>query len=474
MTRSLESRYDAIVVGGGLAGLAAANRAAELKLRVLLLEAGSGDRYLCNSRYAIGFFHVAFHPVTANASELREGIEAATDGTADARLTSAVATTIGRGTAWLSERGVRFIRGGAADWMNRVLVPPGARRPGLHWQGRGGDVLLRTLAGHLKHLGGEMVTDARARRLRMESGRCVGLDVNVAGRDVHLATGAVILADGGFQGNAELVRRYISPKPEKLCVRNAGTGRGDGLVMAEEVGAKLVGLDRFYGHVQCREAVESQELWPYPILDLLTSAGIVVDRFGRRFADEGLGGIFMANAIAALDEPDTATVVFDDAIWNGAGREYILPPNPNAVEAGGQLISRPDLGSLAEALGIPGAALQETIDGHNAFLRDATCRIWPERTRRFGPPQPIAKAPFHAFRVCAGITYTMGGIAIDGEARVLDHADRPIPGLYAAGSSTGGLEGGGPAGYTGGLSKALVFGLLAGEAAARERASMAA
>ncbi len=67
----------------------------------------------------------------------------------------------------------------------------------------------------------------------------------------------------------------------------------------------------------------------------------------------------------------------------------------------------------------------------------------------------------------------MGGIAVDGGACVLDHADRPIPGLYAAGSTTGGLEGGGPAGYTGGLTKALVLGLLAAESAAKDRGRIA-
>ena len=237
--------------------------------------------------------------------------------------------------------------------------------------------------------------------------------------------------------------------------------------MAEAVGARLTGLDRFYGHIQCCEALSNDKLWPYPILDLLATAAIVVDRHGKRFADEGLGGVYMTNAIAALDEPDTAAVIFDDAIWNGTGREYILPPNPNAVEAGGTLISHPDLGSLAQALGLPATELQASVDAHNDFVQNGAA-IAPPRSNRAAQPQPIVKPPFHALRVCAGITYTMGGVAIDGGARVLDLSDHPIPGLYAAGSTTGGLEGGGPAGYTGGLSKALTLGLLAGESAARK------
>jgi fumarate reductase flavoprotein subunit len=80
---------------------------------------------------------------------------------------------------------------------------------------------------------------------------------------------------------------------------------------------------------------------------------------------------------------------------------------------------------------------------------------------------PIASAPFHAIPVIAGITYTMGGILIDGEARVLRTDGLVIEGLYAAGSTTGGLEGGPPVGYLGGLAKAGVQGLIAAESIAR-------
>ena len=466
-------RFDVVVVGGGLAGMSAANRAAQLGLRTVVLEAGADERYLCNSRYTMGFLHVAFTATTSDADVLRKAIETVTDSTARPDLAQALAGNVGRAVSWLGEVGIRYIKGGPLDWMNRVLAPPGVRRPGLHWEGRGGDVLLRTLGQRFKDADGELMLGTRARRLMMDNGRCVGVEAERDGQKVRLDAGAVVLADGGFQANADFVRKHISPRPEKLCVRNAATGVGDGLTMAEAVGAKLTGLDRFYGHVQCHEALNTSTLWPYPILDLLVTAGIVVDRHGKRFADEGLGGVYMTNAIAALDEPDTAVVIFDDAIWNGTGKEYILPPNPNAVEAGGTLISRADLGSLAQALGLPAVELQATVANYNTFVESGT-GIQPPRSKRAAKPEPIIKAPFHAFRLCAGITYTMGGVAVDGGARVLDQSDRPIPGLYAAGSTTGGLEGGGPAGYTGGLSKALTLGLLAAESAAKEQGRAAA
>ena len=83
---------------------------------------------------------------------------------------------------------------------------------------------------------------------------------------------------------------------------------------------------------------------------------------------------------------------------------------------------------------------------------------------------PIETPPFHAAPLAAGITVTMGGIAVDGAARVLRPDDTPIPGLYAAGSTVGGVEGGPDAAYIGGLIKAFLLGLVAAETAARELA----
>ena len=82
---------------------------------------------------------------------------------------------------------------------------------------------------------------------------------------------------------------------------------------------------------------------------------------------------------------------------------------------------------------------------------------------------PIETPPFRAIPLAAGITVTMGGIAIDGRAQVLRPDDTPIRGLYAAGSTAGGMEGGPDAGYVGGLIKAFLLGLVAAESAAAGR-----
>ncbi|TFE36500.1 FAD-dependent oxidoreductase [Paraburkholderia dipogonis] len=467
MTR--DSEYDVLVIGAGLAGLTAANKVAEGGLSVRVLEKSSDDAYLCNSRYTGGLFHVAMDDMTGDPSWVRSNLMRVTRNTADPALADALTKNARRTLAWLSAQGVRFIKAGPDGLRRNSLAPPGMRRTGLNWHGRSGDVMLRTLGQRLAARGGQLSRGIKAERLSMEDGRCVGVEVlNGAHGVQQLPARAVVIADGGFQGNLELLRRFISKRPEQLLQRNAQSGQGSGLLMAEAVGAKLIGTDRFYGHVHDLKAMTNPGLWPYPVVDSLTTAGMVLDGRAQRFCDEGLGGVYIANAIAGLDDPLTAVVVFDDATWNGPGRDWILPANPNMVNAGGELISANTFQELARKLNLEPAALQASVESFNRICETGQADGQPPRTTTVYKAWPVRTGPFHAVKLCAGVTYTMGGIATDAEGRVLDNSGEPIFGLYAAGACTGGLEGqGGAAGYSGGLSKSSVFGMLTGESIIR-------
>jgi len=456
-----DAGWDVIVVGGGIAGLTAANRAAQAGLRTAILEQSTAEKYLCNSRFTGGTLHVGMQDIMSDKAQLVHVIEAVTEGFARRDLAEAIAADAARGVRWLQQEGVRFIKASTAPHQQWVVAPPGRTRPGLDWEGRGGDVLLRTLESRLVERGGRVLRGARAVQLLMQDGRCVG----VTTRDgTHYGAKAVVLADGGFQGDLDLVRAHITPEAHKLRQRGAGTGLGDGLRMAQAVGAALVGLDRFYGHLLSVDALRNDRLWPYPYVDAVAVAGIVVDHAGRRFADEGKGGVFLANAVAQLADPLSAVLIFDQAIWQGPGRQGLIPANPHLPNEGGTLHQASDLAALAGMIGIAGAALAETVEDYNAALRDPAARkLRPSRSATRYKPMPIAQPPFFALPICAGITNTMGGIAIDGHARVLTTEGAPIAGLYAAGATTGGLEGGPAVGYIGGLVKSVVFGIRAAE-----------
>jgi len=469
-----ERRFDVAIVGGGIAGLVAANRLAQLGLRAAVLEQGGEERYLCNSRYTGGSFHVCLRDILSDESTLRQAIVESTCGFVSDALAGVVAREGRRVVRWLQDEGARFMRVSGAEYHNFVLAPPGRSRPGLDWEGRAGDVLLRTLEANLVKRGGAVVRNTRGRSLIIEEHECRGVAAQQGEHEISYRTRAVVIADGGFQGNAALVRRYICEHPERLKQRSAGTGRGDGLQMAIAAGARAVGLDRFYGHVLSRDAMTNDKLWPYPYLDSLATAGIVVGPAGERFVDEGRGGVYIANAIAKLADPFSAVVIFDHAIWEGPGRGGLIPVNPHLPAVGGTMLHADDLAALARGLGMEPGQLVNTVRSYNeAIATGALSTLAPARRTSRYPACPIAVAPFYAAPACAGITATMGGIAINEHAQALREDGSAITGLYVAGGAAGGLEGGPEIGYVGGLVKCGVTGLVAAEHIAQNRGSAA-
>lgn len=458
------SSFDLAVVGGGYAGLVAANRAAQLGLKAVVLERGSEELYPCNSRYAGGVLHVSYHNVTDPVPEITQAIVDVGEGWTKPALAVAMAGSAARAVEWLIAEGAELGMPAKATWRKHVLAPVRPAVPQMEWKGHGADVALRRLEQNLLGRGGEFHRNALATSLILEGGRCAGVNVEENGASRSYRARAVVLADGGFQANPELLRKHITPAPDRVKQRCAPSGTGDGLRMALEAGGSAIGLEAFYGHLLSRDAMVSDRIWPYPQVDEVAAAGIVVNPEGRRIADEGRGGVFLTNAVARQPDPLGMTAVFDEAIWQGPGRAAGIPVNPTLIAAGGTLYQAETIAGLAEKIGVPGRALANTIVEYNAAIETGqTNRLEPARTAAQRAPARIAEPPFYGVPICAGITFTMGGVVIDEHGRVL-RADRsPIAGLYAAGSITGGLCGGPLCGYTGGLMKALVFGLLSAE-----------
>ncbi len=467
--------FDLVAIGGGFAGLIAALRGAELGLRTAVIEQGTDERYLCSSRWAGGIFHVSYHDVRLPPAELTAAIERATGGEAEPALATAIAEDCARTVDWLAAQGAHFTSASPIGWHRWTLSPPRAAVAGQDWQGRGPDLMIAQLKRRLEERQGRMFLGTRCAALRISGGHCTGLTARRGDTEFTLAARAVVIADGGFPASPELFRRHIGPHPELVLRRNAGTAVGDGLRMAEAAGAALTRLDRFYGHLMSRDAMTNDGLWPYPQIDAVAAAAIVVDGGGRRLLDEGLGGISISNDLARLDDPLCATVICDAPIWESAGRAAQVPPNPQLERGGGTLHRADTLPALARAAGLDPDGLEATVTAYNEAVRGGNlAALSPSRSAKSGAPRPIETAPFFAIPICAGITNTMGGIAIDGHGRVRRPDGSTIDGLYAAGGCTGGLEGGGALGYVGGLIKACVFGLRAGEDAARRiRASIA-
>lgn len=460
-------RYDFVSIGGGLSGLVTACRAAELGGKVAVLEQASDERYACSSRYTTGVINVMGLPILADPATLYDAILAGSGANADPALARAIAANGKRAIDWLAAQGTRFIQRGLQQDQpgQQVLAPPRRLQAGLDWEGRGGDVLMRRLEAQIKERGGVVLRGTKAELLVMEGGACVGVDASQNGKALRLDARAVVIADGGFPANRDMVAAYITPRADRVLCRAGSGAQGDGIRMAERAGAAIGGFGAFYGHIHHRDAMANAQLWPYPHLDAVAEISLLIGPDGRRFTDEGLGGVCMSNAIAHLPDPLSAHLVIDDAMWQAEPTlTNTVAANPAMVSAGGTLLTAPDLESLAARIAVPASALLDTVRQHNAGVASGQfAGLAVPRTAKKHKPMAIAAAPFYAVPLCAGVTGTMGGVVIDPHAQAQTPTHTPIKGLYAVGTPVAGLEGGPRAGYVGGLSKAFILGLLAAE-----------
>lgn len=464
--RSLGDReWDFLVVGAGIGGSAAAARAAELGLRTLLLDKGPDPSASGNTRLSGGSLHIANMNLRTEPAVLLRAINEVTENTSRQDLATELVHNAERSLDWLSSQGVEFESNSDPAEAWRTLLAP--RRSFEHvsmWEGAGPQQALQKLQSQVLRFDGSVVGGAAVHSLIKKGDRVVGVQTDGGTR---IAARAVLLADGGFQANPELRRKYIGPAADRIFLRGAPPATGDGLKMGIEAGAATIKMQWFYGHLLHRDAVHNDRLWPMPLLDDLLERGILVDANGARFTDESLGGIAAANAIARLPDPLGTCLLVDERFWEASYRApdagWNLPANPELERRGGTVYRGRSVEALARSASIQARPLANTLAAYNAADGNLAQLEVPRSANRH-PLQP----PLLAIPVVPGITMTMGGLLIDGHARVLDSTDVAIPGLYAAGGTSGGLQGGRLGGYVGGLAPALIFGLLAAEHAAQQ------
>jgi fumarate reductase flavoprotein subunit len=327
------------------------------------------------------------------------------------------------------------------------------------------------LKERLLNLGGDFLCGVEAFKLIADDRHVHGLVGRKRGVNLSLRSRATILCTGGFSANPDMLRRYIGAHADQCKLRGSRQCAGDGLRMAQEIGARAVNLQYFYGHLIARNALTDDRFWPYPRLDLFVDEGILIDRSGARFVDEGRGDVAVANELARSADVTGATLVFDHATWSAARAEpsshsRVIPaPNPWLWQNQGEIFCAETIAGLADLLGIDGPRLSATVSDYNRAVTAHNCLALA--LIRTGNPKPL-RAPYYGLRVVPGITLTMGGVSVNGRCEVVNLYEQPFPGLYAAGDAIGGLMGGYKGGYTGGLMQALVTGLLAGETAAQQ------
>jgi tricarballylate dehydrogenase len=386
-----------------------------------------------------------------------DGIVAHSKGLADRAYFERLAAEAPATARWLQDKGVAF------------HTPPYylAKGPARIQPVGAIGVLYHALAQAAKTAGVEFIYERSLRRLLVDAGSVNGVEIGPAATVLH--ADAVVLASGGFEGNADMLRQQFGPGGESLRPISPGTAQNDGggIRAALDAGARASG-DWNGMHI---EPVDARSQASAPVV-LVYPYGIVVDRDGHRFFDEG-GGLMhetwetFSRDIHFTLPGRTAYAILDAALLDIA--EY-----GRAIRSEVPPLRADSIPELAAQLGIPAAALALTVNTYNAACTGDAARF--DATRKDGlacapglsPPKsnwarPLARAPFLAWPLVGAIAYTFGGIASDAEARVLGR-DGPIRGLYAAGEITGHFHGTAPNAVA--MLRALVFGRIAGKNAA--------
>ncbi|HEX2226926.1 MAG TPA: FAD-binding protein [Candidatus Binatia bacterium] len=460
-----DSAFDILVAGAGLAGFTAAVRAAESGASVLLIDKSTGELGDGNVLMASGSLRAGGKNPRTNPSELYDFVMSEGVGYPD--LVKAWSETCGRALDWLESAGVALEETAPGRiWLKQEseisLAPVYKKDVGRR--------AVAALKARLEKLGGSYMNNTEAIALAHKNGTVDGIAARQRNESLELRGRATILSTGGFSANQRLLRKYIGRKADQCKLRGSAQNTGDGLRMALEAGAKAVNLQYFYGHLISRKALIDDRFWPYPRLDCFVDEGILIDRDGRRFVDEGRGDVAVTNELARSHDPTGATLIFDAECWNAsknnpASTSLKIPaPNPWLADNDGEIFSGATIAGLATELRVNAQQLTITIEQYNLAVESKQHASLP--LPRSGRPKPL-RPPYYGLKVVPGITFTMGGILIDGHGAVLDVNENPIPGLFAAGDAIGGLMGGYRGGYTGGLMQAVVTGILAGENAAK-------
>jgi tricarballylate dehydrogenase len=451
-----------VVVGSGGAGLAAAlaageaARANELACRMILIEKAQAGTHGGNTRWSPSYMRMAA-PDRVEAS-FADDMHAISGGRMDEAYVQRLAAEAPATIAWLMAHGIAFDR--PVYYLS--TGPPRIQPVG------GGATILRELERAAMEAGVGIRYESAAKRLLLGgTGAVEGIELRTAdGAAERIPAAAVVLATGGFAGNSDMLARHLGAGAESLRPISPGTSfnTGEGIRMALAAGARADG-DWNGMHA---EPIDPRSKASAPVV-LVYPYGIVVDRTGRRFFDEGGGLVHetweaLARTVHFATPGRIAYAILDARLYEIAGYQRAIRSELPPFQAA-------SIAELAALIDVPPSALQETVARYNAAATGDAARF--DATRADGlaaaadvslPKSnwavPLDRPPYLAFPLIGAIAYTFGGVATDADAQVLGKSGEPIPGLYAAGEMTGHFLGTAPNAVA--MLRALVFGRIAG------------
>ena len=415
---------DIVIIGSGGAGLSSAITATEKGAKVIVLEKmayfGGNSNRSEGEMNAAGTKQQKAHGITDDTPErfaadtIRGG-----HGLNDPALVKALTENAASAEEWLLDLGAHF--------CHRMGRGGGQTRARGHGPCDGSPVgieIMRVLGERADKDHIDMRLNNRVTKILMKNGKVSGVQVKTPKGMETINAKAVILATGGFGANHKMVEKY-RPELKGFSTTNHPGATGDGIILAQQVGAGLTDIEQIQIHptvIKKNGALISESM--------RARGGFLLNKNGKRFTNELLTrDVVSANE---LKQPGgIAYLVIDNSIYskNKMAQNYTAE----------KLMTKCDtIADVAKLIGVDEKVVQASYDQyHKAFDN--------KKDDLFGRPEMLIRmdqAPYFVAEVTPGIHHTMGGVKIDPQAEVLTPEKKPIPGLFAAGEVTGGVHGG--------------------------------
>ena len=455
--REAEYSADVIVLGGGGAGLTAAIEAAQNGASVILVEkmpmVGGNTIISGGEMAAPGNWLQEKESIEDSKEQFYQDILKGGDNENDPELVRVLADNATTDAEWLkNEIGVTF-----EDYMlffgghsvKRSLVPKDAS----------GVELIQKLSAKAEEVGVITHLNTAATELVQEDGKVVAVKANFDGKEItYKASNGVILATGGFGSNLDMRIKYNEEMNEKILSTNSVGSTGDGITMAEKLGAQLVDMEYIQTYPTC-DPETGTLLYVGDVR--LEGRSILVNKEGKRFVEELERRDVISKATVA--QTDSVSYMFWDEASMEASKVNVKHKKEydNLIERG-ILVKADTIEDAAAHFGIDAEELKKTVANYNEYAANGKDLEFNKR----GELVAFTDGPYYIMKSRPAIHHTMGGIKINTNAEVLNTAGEVIDGLYAAGEVTGDIHGTNRLGSDA-IADITVFGRVAGRNAAK-------
>ena len=383
---------------------------------------------------------------------------------------------------------VSFPRKAVPLVLKRVVQGVGGLLIGRRYVAAGQALSAGMYAGVLR-AGIPVWTDTALAKLTVEGSRVTGAVLTRGGSTVTVAARrGVVLAAGGFDHRMDWRWKFQSESLGNQLSLGAEGNTGDGIQLAQEVGADIALMDQAWWFPAIAPLPDSEP--PMMLSERSLPGSLLVDQTGSRFVNEACDYMSFGQRVLQRERAgapiEQMWLIFDQRYRNSylmAGDLYPRMPIPRAWYDAGIAYCSDDFAGLAAQVGLPVDAFEATMAHFNRmaatgrdrdFNRGLSAYDWYYGDPTITPNpnlRPLQRGPFYAVKAVLSDLGTCGGLRADGHARVLREDGTVIDGLYAIGNTAANAFGTSYPGAGATIGQGLVFGYIAAHDAAACHAS---